>query len=209
MSLGVTKSSIWNTKMAQKKAKKVEKRRPLKALGQTRTIIKMKRKFLVKRYKSISDWNKKLTYWYGYIPRKTYKRIKARITIEKPFFTWMERRLEVVVVRMHLARSIREARQLIRHGHILVNGKKQRRPGTFVPVGAYVESKHPLRYIMRYTFLSFKENYGMGDHGRPEYIRRLGLESGLFLRHPRSQEVLLPRWPDFPNYLLSKSSKIK
>ena len=36
----------------------------------------------------------------------------------------LERRLDNVVYRMGLASSRKEARQLVRHGHLLVNGKK-------------------------------------------------------------------------------------
>lgn len=45
----------------------------------------------------------------------------------------LDRRLQTIVYRKGLARSIHEARQLIVHGHIAVNGIRIRSPGFLVP----------------------------------------------------------------------------
>ena len=45
----------------------------------------------------------------------------------------LERRLQTLVYRKGLARSIHEARQLIVHGHISINGVRIRSPGYLVP----------------------------------------------------------------------------
>lgn len=47
----------------------------------------------------------------------------------------LERRLDNVVFRLGFAPTIRAARQLIGHGHILVNGRRVDRPGYLVDVG--------------------------------------------------------------------------
>jgi len=44
----------------------------------------------------------------------------------------LDRRLQVFVYRMGLARSLYHARQLIVHGHILVNGRRVTSPGYMV-----------------------------------------------------------------------------
>jgi small subunit ribosomal protein S4 len=46
---------------------------------------------------------------------------------------FLERRLQTIVFRKGLARSINQSRQFIVHGHILVNGKKVTTPSYFVP----------------------------------------------------------------------------
>jgi len=51
----------------------------------------------------------------------------------------LERRLDNVVYRLGLGASRRHARQLIRHGHIKVNGKKMDIPSYRVSVGEIVE----------------------------------------------------------------------
>ncbi|MGC8570001.1 30S ribosomal protein S4 [Caldivirga sp.] len=45
----------------------------------------------------------------------------------------LERRLQTIVYRKGMARSIHEARQLIVHGHISINGVRVRSPGYLVP----------------------------------------------------------------------------
>ncbi len=47
----------------------------------------------------------------------------------------LETRLDNIVYRMGIARSTRQARQLVVHGHILVNAKKVDRPSYSVKVG--------------------------------------------------------------------------
>lgn len=44
----------------------------------------------------------------------------------------LERRLQTIVFRRELARSIHEARQLIVHGHIAINGRRVTSPGYIV-----------------------------------------------------------------------------
>lgn len=45
----------------------------------------------------------------------------------------LEKRLQTIVFKRGLARTMRQARQFIRHGHILVGGKKITVPGFLVP----------------------------------------------------------------------------
>ncbi|MEO1958706.1 MAG: 30S ribosomal protein S4, partial [Nautiliaceae bacterium] len=51
----------------------------------------------------------------------------------------LERRLDNVVYRMGFATTRREARQLVTHGHILVNGKKVNIPSYLVKEGDRIE----------------------------------------------------------------------
>lgn len=53
----------------------------------------------------------------------------------------LERRLDNVVFRMGLAESRNEARQLVRHGHFTLNGKKVNIPSIIVRVGDVIALK--------------------------------------------------------------------
>ncbi|MDD5172372.1 MAG: 30S ribosomal protein S4, partial [Candidatus ainarchaeum sp.] len=46
----------------------------------------------------------------------------------------LERRLQTMVLRKGLARTVAQSRQLITHGFIAINGKRVTRPGYLVPV---------------------------------------------------------------------------
>lgn len=60
----------------------------------------------------------------------------------------LEQRLDNVVFRMHFASSRNMARQLVKHGHILVNGKKVDIPSYFVKEGEVIEVKEKSKKII-------------------------------------------------------------
>ncbi|HLG20576.1 MAG TPA: 30S ribosomal protein S4 [Bdellovibrionota bacterium] len=64
----------------------------------------------------------------------------------------LERRLDNVVYRMGFGSSRNEARQLVRHGHILVNGKRINLPSYLVKVGESVSVDEASRQITRVNF---------------------------------------------------------
>ena len=57
----------------------------------------------------------------------------------------LERRLDNIVYRFGFAASRRKARQLVSHGHILVNGKRIDKPGYLVDAQDLVEIEAPLK----------------------------------------------------------------
>lgn len=78
----------------------------------------------------------------------------------------LERRLDNVVYRMGLATSRAEARQLVRHGHILVNGRKVNIPSYQVNSGHEIsvrESSRKSQFILRALDLA-------GSRGVPSWL---------------------------------------
>ena len=61
----------------------------------------------------------------------------------------LERRLDNVVRRAGVVRSIWASRQLVAHGHVRVNGKKVDRPSYSVRVGDVVTFKEKVKTILR------------------------------------------------------------
>ncbi len=59
----------------------------------------------------------------------------------------LERRLDVVVFRLGFANSLAQARQLVRHNHFVVNGKKVNIPSYLVKVGDVIEVKEKSRQV--------------------------------------------------------------
>ena len=62
----------------------------------------------------------------------------------------LERRLDNVVFRMGLARTRREARQVVGHKHIMVNGKKVNIPSYLIKAGDVIELTEKARSMNRY-----------------------------------------------------------
>jgi len=106
------------------------------------------------RKRKLSDYairlqeKQKLRYLYGGIREKQFKRYfdeAARIAGVKGGNTGnillqlLERRLDNVVYRMGFAKTRLQARQLVRHGHFLVNGRKVNIPSYQVKPGDIIE----------------------------------------------------------------------
>ncbi|AEJ60822.1 ribosomal protein S4 [Spirochaeta thermophila DSM 6578] len=65
----------------------------------------------------------------------------------------LERRLDNIVYRMHFASSRKQARQIVDHGHVLVNGRKVNIPSYIVREGDRVEIREKSKKL-----LVFKES---------------------------------------------------
>ena len=62
----------------------------------------------------------------------------------------LESRLDNVVFRMGLSRTRREARQVVGHKHVLVNGKKVNIPSYLVKAGDVIELTEKAKGLQRY-----------------------------------------------------------
>lgn len=97
----------------------------------------------------------------------------------------LECRLDNVVYRLGFANSIRQARQMVVHGHILVNGKKVDIPSFAVQVGDEVSLREKSR-----TNVMFKENFESCALNEYPYLSKdMDKFSGVLTRLPERQEV--------------------
>ena len=62
----------------------------------------------------------------------------------------LERRLDSVVFRMGFARTRREARQIVGHKHVLVNGKCVNIPSYLIKAGDVIEIREKSKSLQRY-----------------------------------------------------------
>ncbi len=76
----------------------------------------------------------------------------------------LERRLDNVVRRSGVARTIWAARQIVAHGHVLVNGRKTDRPSFQVKVGDVISFKKGIEKLCRENMES------MAGHEVPGWI---------------------------------------
>ena len=76
----------------------------------------------------------KAKFIYGVLERQFRKKKMQGVTGEN-LLVLLERRLDNVVFRLGLANTRRQARQIVTHGHIVVNGKRVDIPSALVKVG--------------------------------------------------------------------------
>ncbi len=70
----------------------------------------------------------------------------------------LERRLDSVVFRMGFARTRKEARQVVGHKHVLVNGKCVNIPSYLISAGDVVEIREKSRSLQRYKDIAEATN---------------------------------------------------
>ncbi len=101
----------------------------------------------------------------------------------------LERRLDNVVYRMGFALNRRESRQLVRHGHFIVNGKKVDIPSYILKDGDIVGVAEKSRELQAIT-----ESLSIAEHrGFPEWVEVDAKSlTGKFTRVPSRDEIQLP-----------------
>lgn len=105
------------------------------------------------------------------------------------FLSFLERRLDNVIYRLGFARSRREARQLVSHGHVRVNGKKVDIPSFFVKKGDIVElSEKAKKFTFVEEALSLSERRGVPEWLELEREKKRGVVKEL----PRKEHISTP-----------------
>ena len=93
----------------------------------------------------------RIRYMYGVTEKQFYNTYLRANKLDgvtgEDFLNLLESRLDNVVYRMNLARTRRGARQLVNHGHILVDGKKVDIPSYTVTPGQTIELRERSRNL--------------------------------------------------------------
>ncbi|MDD7271652.1 MAG: 30S ribosomal protein S4, partial [Spirochaetales bacterium] len=131
----------------------------------------------------------KLKAYYGVLERQLHhyyeKALKSDMMTGDALVIQLERRLDNAVYRIGFGNSIRLARQLVSHGHILVNGKKVDIPSYELKVGDVVSLKESSRKNehFRDCFL------GHPNFNLPYFEKNEDEFSGKFTRLPERSEI--------------------
>jgi small subunit ribosomal protein S4 len=101
----------------------------------------------------------------------------------------LETRLDNVCYRLGIATSRRQARQICRHGHILVNGKKVNIPSYQCKVGDEVAIKEGSQKLV---ILEEAKNFASGQRSVPWIDINRDNFSGKIIALPKREDVNLP-----------------
>jgi small subunit ribosomal protein S4 len=98
----------------------------------------------------------------------------------------LERRLDNVVYRLGFASSRKEARQLVNHGHFLINNKKANIPSILVKAGDTISVRPSSRELVKFQELKEQAAYKTP----PEWLS-LDVENltGTVLAYPRRDQI--------------------
>ena len=129
----------------------------------------------------------RLRAYYGVLEKQFAKYIhKALRTGSNPgpiFLAALEKRLDNMVYRMGFARSIRQARQMVNHGHFLINGKKVDRPSYAIKIGDVISLKEKSQDLQ-----IFKDNMELSTDYPYLNVDRDKLQ-GTLIRMPERDEL--------------------
>lgn len=131
----------------------------------------------------------KIKAYYGIFERqmRNYFDKASRVRDGKPgevLLVMLESRLDNLVYRMGFANSIRFARQMVTHRHILVNGKTVDIPSYEVQVGDVISLKEKSRKIEH-----FAEIFSQGGYALPYVEVNADKFEGTFTRKPLREEL--------------------
>ena len=101
----------------------------------------------------------------------------------------LERRLDSVTFRLGFAISRRQARQVVRHGHVEVNGRKVNIPSYQVSVGDEIRVREASKSLP--VFETPRDYSGQGAPAQWLMIDRANL-SGKVLALPKREDIRLP-----------------
>ena len=99
----------------------------------------------------------------------------------------LETRMDSLVLRLGFAQTMRQARQLVSHGHMLLDGKRIDIPSVRVRVGQTIQATPAAK-----NFLSIHESLEVTPDPPPYLERDKGEVSGRLSRDPLRSEIPLP-----------------
>lgn len=133
------------------------------------------------------------------LSEKTFKRIVMKrawkyaknkwIGHDKAVFHFLETRLDTVILRAWLANTIMQARQIVTHGHLLLNGRKHNIPSYHVSLDDKIEVKKKSQTSTLFADVPLIS----WNHAIPSYIKVNKKELTIeVIGVPNSEEVSVP-----------------
>lgn len=150
-------------------------------------------------YRKLSDYGvqlrekQKVRKMYGILERQFrryfYEAEKKKGITGEVLLQLIESRLDTIVFRMGFAPNRRRARQLIRHGHIFVNGREVNLPSYTIKEGGIIEIKESSRDMPEIV-----DSIAKSEHrGFPSWVEVDGANfRGKVLHIPSRDEIQLP-----------------
>lgn len=135
----------------------------------------------------------KVKHYYGVLERQFrryfQKATKIKGNTGNALMTLLERRLDNVVHRLGFGQSRAQARQIIRHGHITVNGKRVDIPSYEVRIGDVIRVKNRSKSLDLVRAAMEESNRDV-----PDFLSRSDsqIPEGVVSRLPGADEVSIP-----------------
>jgi len=133
----------------------------------------------------------KFRHYYGFLKKKQLvkvlkKNLKVSSSLEGRRLFFIETRLDMLLVKMNFTNSIYSSRQLILHGHVLVNNKIKVRPSFNVKVGDLISIDGKMKSFL-YKNLLYRLRNKLIIFNHPSYLLvDYRIMEGIVLEIPRN-----------------------
>ena len=162
-------------------------------------VNKESRRKLTRANRKVSEYGlqlrekQKAKFIYGMLEkpfRNLYKKAERMPGLTGPnLMTLLELRLDNIIFRMGFARTRREARQIVDHKHVLVNGKCVNIPSYRVNAGDKIEIREKSKSLQRYKDI-VEAN---GGYTAPSWLEsNLETLSGTVIEKPLREQIDVP-----------------
>ncbi len=135
----------------------------------------------------------KVKHYYGVLERQFrryfQKATKTKGNTGSSLMTFLERRLDNIVHRLGFSQSRAQARQVIRHGHITVNGQRVDVPSYEVRIGDVIRAKNRAKSLDL-----VRAALAESARTAPDFLSRSdsGIPEGIVSRLPAAEDVSIP-----------------
>jgi small subunit ribosomal protein S4 len=135
----------------------------------------------------------RLKFYYGNIGERQFRRyyqeaVRRKGDTSENLIELLERRLDTVVYRLKFAITPFAARQLVNHGHVMVNGKRVNIPSYLVRDGDQIELKEKSKQLASVLDASQSAERDVPDYLEVDHRAM----RGRFLRAPKLTDVPYP-----------------
>jgi small subunit ribosomal protein S4 len=147
----------------------------------------------------------KVKHYYGVLERqfRSYfqRAARSRTNTGDALMTLLERRLDNVVHRLGFAQSRAQARQMVAHGHVTVNGGRVDRPSYQVKATDVIRIKNRTKSLQL-----VQANLAMNQREVPDFlsVETGAMPEGIVTRLPEMADVSIPIEPQLIIELCSK-----
>ncbi|MCT8975454.1 30S ribosomal protein S4 [Clostridium sp. CX1] len=148
----------------------------------------------VKPHKKLSEYGEqllekqKLKAYYGVLEKQfkryIYEALKSKKSSDEVLIQSLERRLDNLVYRLGFASTLRQARQMVVHNHVLVDGEKVNIPSFRVSIGSTISLREKSRKNQLFT-----DNFTIIENVLGYLEKDKNSFSGKLVRMPQKDEI--------------------
>lgn len=172
----------------QRSGQQGKKRKKVKEINY---FFKNSKKFQIKNLSKV-EILQKLRKYYINISKKQFNLLNKKINYKQSLIQLLERRIDTIIYRINYASSFMEARQLINHGHILINGHYITKPSHLINIGDKIELTKKFYPLIKKSIIDKIKNKSLHINC-PDYLEvNYNIFTAILIQQPKISSIPYP-----------------